>query len=166
MLPTREHDPDIGDEEHRRPKIPHSPGATVYRRGLGYACRTPAKGIAMQSTAADVDTNLAEVSTDRRPVLTAIRQLCRETLPGYVEGMEYDMPSYARDGVVEVSFASQKQYISIYGLKTDVLNAHRADFRGAKIGKGCIRYTKPENVDLAAVERLPQATAATDGQVC
>lgn len=120
----------------------------------------------MQSTAADVNSYLAEVPADRRTVLTAIRQLCRESLPGYVEGMAYGMPSYSRDGVIEVSFASQKHYISIYGLKTDVLDAHRADFRGANIGKGCIRYTKMENVDLAALERLLRSTAASDGQVC
>ncbi len=120
----------------------------------------------MQSTAADVDAYLAEVPDERRPVLTAIRQLCRESLPGNVEGMAYGIPSYARNGVVEVAFASQKQYISIYGLKSDVLKAYRAEFPAASIGKGCIRYKKPEHVDLAAVERLLRATAASDGEVC
>ena len=80
--------------------------------------------------------------------------------------MAYGMPSYARDGVVEFGFASQKNYISIYGVKTDALDAHRAEFVGASIGKGCIRYTKPEKVDLGAVERLLKATAASNGKVC
>jgi uncharacterized protein YdhG (YjbR/CyaY superfamily) len=120
----------------------------------------------VQSTAADVDAYLAEVPDERRPVLTAIRQLCRDTLPGYVEGMAYGMPSYARNGVVEVAFASQKHYISVYGLKSDVLEAHRAEFSGANIGKGCIRYRKPAHVDLATVGRLLRATAASDGKVC
>ncbi len=120
----------------------------------------------MHSTATDVDTYLAEVPPECRPVLTAIRQLCRDNLPGYVESMQYGMPSYARDGVIEVGFASQKNSISIYGLKSDALEAHRAEFTGASIGKGCIRYTKPEKIDLAAVERLLKATAASDGKVC
>ncbi len=120
----------------------------------------------MQSTAANVDAYLAEVPPERRDVLAAIRQLCLENLLGYTEGMDYGMPSYSKDGVVEFSFASQKNYISIYGLKSDALEAHRAEFTGASIGKGCIRYTKPERVDLKAVERLLQATAASDGKVC
>ncbi|MGH2616385.1 MAG: iron chaperone [Thermomicrobiales bacterium] len=120
----------------------------------------------MQSAAENVDAYLAEVPPERREVLTAIRQLCLENLPGYVEGMEYGMPSYARNGTVEVAFASQKKYISIYGLKSDVLEAHRAEFPGASIGKGCIRYTRPERIDLGAVERLLKATAASDGEVC
>ncbi len=80
--------------------------------------------------------------------------------------MKYGKPSYAWNSVVEIAFASQKKSISIHGLKSDALEAHRAEFTGAKIGKGCIRYTKPEKVDLTAVERLLRSTAASDGQVC
>ena len=120
----------------------------------------------MQSTAPNVDAYLAEVPPERRDVLAAIRQLCQENLPGYEEGMEYGMPSYAKDGVVEFAFASQKNYISIYGLKSDALEADRAEFVGASTGKCCIRYTNPKKVDLGAVERLLKATAASDGRVC
>ena len=120
----------------------------------------------MQSTATSVDAYLAEVPAARRDVLATIRQLCLENLPGYEEGMSYGMPSYAKDGVVEFGFASQKNYISIYGLKSDAFEAHRAEFVGANIGKGCICYTKPEKVDLVAVERLLEATAASTGRVC
>jgi uncharacterized protein YdhG (YjbR/CyaY superfamily) len=76
------------------------------------------------------------------------------------------MPSYTKDGVVEFGFASQKNYISIYGVKSDALEAHRAEFVGANVGKGCIRYTKPEKVDLEAVGRLLKATAASRERVC
>jgi uncharacterized protein YdhG (YjbR/CyaY superfamily) len=120
----------------------------------------------VQSTATDVDAYLAEVPADGRQVLAAIRRLCLENLPGYEEGMDYGMPSYSKDGVVEFGFASQKKYISIYGLKSDALEAHRAEFIGASIGKGCIRYTKPEKVDLEAIARLLKATAASNGHVC
>ena len=120
----------------------------------------------MQSTATDVDAYLAEVPAERRQVLAAIRRLCLNNLPGYEEFMDYGMPSYSRDGVVEFGFASQKNYISIYGLKSDALEAHRHEFAGASIGKGCIRYTKPEKVDLGAVERLLKATVASSGNVC
>jgi uncharacterized protein YdhG (YjbR/CyaY superfamily) len=120
----------------------------------------------MQSTAPDVDAYLADVPEDRREVLTAVRRLCLKHLPGSVEGMEYGMPSYAREGVVEFSYASQKQYISLYGVKQDALGTVRDAFTGANIGKGCIRYRKPEQVDLGAVERLLKATAASDRGVC
>jgi hypothetical protein len=91
----------------------------------------------MQSTATDVDAYLDEVPVERQAVLAAIRQLCLDLLPGYEEGMSYGMPSYTS-----------------------------AEFVGANVGKGCIRYTKPEKVDLAAVGRLRKATAASRERVC
>jgi uncharacterized protein YdhG (YjbR/CyaY superfamily) len=120
----------------------------------------------MQRTATTFNVYLTEVPAERRDVLSAIRKLCRENLPGYEEGMEYGMPSYARDGVVELGFASQKNDVAIYGLKSDALAAHRSEFTGADVGKECIRYRRPEQVDLAAVERLIRATATSNGRVC
>ena len=120
----------------------------------------------MQSSATNVDDYLAEVPVARRDVLASLRQLCLEHLPGYEEGLAYGMPCYAKDGVVAFSFASQKKYISIYGLYSDALAAHRAEFAGASVGKGCIRYTNPEKVDLEAVARLLKATAASEGRAC
>jgi uncharacterized protein YdhG (YjbR/CyaY superfamily) len=120
----------------------------------------------VQSTATNVDAYLAEVPVERRDVLAAIRRLCLEHLPGYEEGMAYGMPSYSKDGVVEFGFASQKNYISIYGLKSDAVEAHRAEFVGARVGKCCVRYTNPRKVNIEAVERLLKATAASNGKVC
>ena len=51
------------------------------------------------------------------------------------------MPSYRRDGKVELAFASQKQYIALYVMKSDVVDRYRDRFPTAKIGKGCIRFT-------------------------
>ena len=45
----------------------------------------------MQHTATDVDVDLPEVPPDRRDVLTAIRQLRLDRLPGYEEAMDYGM---------------------------------------------------------------------------
>ena len=77
------------------------------------------------------------------------------------------MPGYKKDGVVEVSFASQKNYISLYILKQAVIEANRADLQGLSVGKGCIRYTKPAKMDFATIEKLLRGTAAaTSEPVC
>ena len=62
----------------------------------------------MQSRAADVDAYLDEVPPERRELLAKMRALCLETLAGHEESIAYGVPSYARDGEVEVAFASQK----------------------------------------------------------
>jgi uncharacterized protein YdhG (YjbR/CyaY superfamily) len=79
----------------------------------------------MQSTAKTVTAYLDEVTADRKAALAKLRDLCRRSLNGYEESMRYGGPCYSRNGQVEVGFASQKNFIGLYILRTDVMNAHR-----------------------------------------
>ena len=65
-----------------------------------------------------------------------------------LEGMAYGIPCYKKSGTIEVAFASQKNYIALYVLKKDVVDAFRAEPAGANIGKGSIRYSRPEQLDF------------------
>ena len=120
----------------------------------------------MQSDAVDVDAYLEEVPEKRRAALRALRDACQKDLKKFDESMDYGMPSYSRNGEVEVAFASQKQYISLYILRTDVMEAHRHLLGDLDVGKGCIRYRKPEQIDLTIVHSMLQATAASEGEFC
>lgn len=120
----------------------------------------------MQSQASTVDQYLTEVPAKRMAALERLRDLCITHLTGYEESMAYGMPSYSKDGTVEVAFASQKQYISLYILKQEVFDRHRPALAGLNLGKGCIRYTKPEKIDFAVVEQLLADTAASDAEIC
>jgi uncharacterized protein YdhG (YjbR/CyaY superfamily) len=120
----------------------------------------------MQSKAKDVDSYMKEVKQERQEALARLRELCQQTLVGYEESMDYGMPSYKKDGVVEVAFASQKQYISFYVLKEAVLNKHRHLLEGLNLGKGCIRYSKPEKIDFDVVEQLLTESYISDSEIC
>jgi uncharacterized protein YdhG (YjbR/CyaY superfamily) len=95
-----------------------------------------------------------------------IRKFCLKHLNGFEESMEFGMPSYSRNGVVEVAFASQKNNIALYILRTDVLNARRELFAKSNIGKGCIRYPNPAKIDYSIVEVMLEETANSEGPVC
>lgn len=121
----------------------------------------------MQSAASDVDRYLEEVPDKRRPALVQLRALCARTLAGYEETMEYRMPSYKRPGgEVEVAFASQANYISLYVLRKNVLDRFRDELTTANLGKGCIRYSTPAKIDFDVVRRLLAASVAADGPIC
>ena len=120
----------------------------------------------MQSDAANVSEYLKEVPEDRLSALTQIRLLCREHLPEFEESMQYGMPSYSREGTVEVAFASQKSNISLYILRTDVLNQYRDQFPKSAIGKGCIRYRNPNKIDFTMVQEMLVKTNDSTGEVC
>ncbi len=122
----------------------------------------------MQSTAKNVTDYLNEVPAERKAALTKLRDLCRASLKDFEEAMKYGGPCYSRNGVVEVGFASQKNFIGLYILRTDVMKAHRdlLQVKGVSLGKGCIRYSKPEKIDFKVVERLLKATQESTGAIC
>ena len=120
----------------------------------------------MQSEAKDVTKYLEEVPAKRLPALTRLRELCLEILIGYEESMAYGMPSYKNGGVVEVAFASQKSYISLYILKEDVMNEHRPLLAGLNVGKGCIRYPNPDKIDFDLVRLVLTESYRSNSPVC
>lgn len=120
----------------------------------------------MQSIAKDVTAYLKTVSEERRVALDQLRKLCRATLKDYDESMAYGMPCYSRKGIVEVAFASQRQYVSLYNLRKEVLDAHRKQLKGASLGKGCIRYTRPEKIDFDIVKQMLLDTRVNNGPIC
>jgi uncharacterized protein YdhG (YjbR/CyaY superfamily) len=120
----------------------------------------------VQSGAADVDGYLDELPDERRQALTRLRDLCRQELQGFTEVMAYGLPGYERDGTVEIGFASQRQYISFYLLRTDVRDAFAERLADQDMGKGCLRFRKPEHIDFDLVRDLLRATAASRGTVC
>jgi uncharacterized protein YdhG (YjbR/CyaY superfamily) len=124
--------------------------------------------IDMQSQAKTVSAYLQEVPAEQRAALLRLRALCRAALTGFEEVMEYGGPCYKRDGVIEVGFASQKNFIGLYILRTDVMNAHKhlLEGKGVSVGKGAIRYSKPEKINYDVVESMLRATLESSGEVC
>jgi uncharacterized protein YdhG (YjbR/CyaY superfamily) len=120
----------------------------------------------VQSDARTVAAYIDEAPSERRAALRLLRRLCREELSDFKETLEYGMPSYVRDGVVEVGFASQKAYISLYVLRTEVFEANRDQFGGLSIGKGCIRFRRPEQIDPELVRTLLTDAVRNSGPIC
>lgn len=120
----------------------------------------------MQSKAADVQAYIAEAPPERRPWLERVRELCLRELPGHEERMAYGMATYARDGRAEFAFASQKQYLALYLMKLDVAKKHEAALADLDMGKGCIRYRKPETIDFGLLAKLLRDTAASASSPC
>ena len=120
----------------------------------------------MTSDAKTVAEYLKTVPKDRLPALKEMRRRARRTLKGYKEGMEYGGPTYSKNGVPEVGFFSQKHYIGLYILKKPVLDAHRHELKGISVGKGAIRYSRPDKIDFEIVQKLLDGTYESEDEIC
>ncbi len=120
----------------------------------------------MRSSASTVAQYVQEQPGDWQPALKKLRAACRRELKGYTESMQYGMPAYARDGQVEVTFAKQAHYLSLYILKQPVFDAHRGELRGLSLGKGCIRYRRPDQIDWVVVASLLAGSRNSASDIC
>ena len=110
----------------------------------------------VQSRAATVESYLAEVPADRRPIISRMRSLALRHLPGFDEKMEFGMPYYRGPGGRAIGFASQARYVAVY---CSGAAAERARQSGLDVGKSCIRFHHPDQIDWAVVEDLFRLTA-------
>src|SRR5262249_21022503 len=101
-----------------------------------------------------------------QPTLRKLRAMCRRELRGYTETMRYGMPAYGRGDQIEVGFGLQAKYLSLYILKQPVLETYRAHLAGLSLGKGVVRYRRPEQMDWAIISGLLANTRATAGAIC
>jgi uncharacterized protein YdhG (YjbR/CyaY superfamily) len=120
----------------------------------------------MKSAATDVESYLAAQPDEWRECLVTLRALCRQHLPGYAEEMAYGMPGYRRHDEIEVGFARQAKYLSLYILKQSVLDGHRDRLAGLDVGKSCIRYRRPAQIDWDAVAALLTDTFLSGTDIC
>lgn len=114
----------------------------------------------------EVDDYLATAPRECQPALEALREACLQFLPGFHEIYRYGMPSYERDNEVEIAFACEKQLISFYVSRTDVLDAHRTRLVGLSLDKGCIRYRSPAQIEMDVVHSILKMNALTSGEIC
>ena len=107
----------------------------------------------MKSEAKDVAAYVAGVPEERREALKRLRALYAATFKGCEECIDYGMPCYKRDGELVASFASQKQYIALYGMGK-VVERYRKELTGCSVGKGCIRFRSAEAMDFDLIQRM------------
>jgi hypothetical protein len=51
-------------------------------------------------------------------------------------------------------------------LRQDALETQKPLLTGLSVGKGCIRYSRPDKIDFAVVEQMLAATRDSTGEVC
>ncbi|CAN5310728.1 DUF1801 domain-containing protein [soil metagenome] len=120
----------------------------------------------MQSKAKTVSAYLKELPENRKAALNRLQEICRDILVGYEEDMDYGMPCYKRKGVVEIAFASQKNYVSLYILKQDIVKNNQQLLQGLKVGKSCIRYPQPDQINFQVVQKLLSDTINSKEKSC
>lgn len=94
---------------------------------------------------------MVEVDPARLPVLAQVRALAVKHFGGGAETMRYGMPTYGP--AAGFAFNSQKQCISLY-VSPRVHALHAEALKELDAGKSCIRFRRPDQIDLDLLDRM------------
>jgi uncharacterized protein YdhG (YjbR/CyaY superfamily) len=132
----------------------------------------------VKSTATTVQAYLEELPADRREAVQTVREAILANLPeGYVETMQWGMPSYviplARHGdtynkqpLALVSLANQKNYMAVYlnnvygdpEIEEWFTSSYKATGKRLDMGKSCVRF---KTLDDLPIELVGEAVSRT-----
>ena len=107
----------------------------------------------MKSDAATVDEYLETLPEDRREIVVALRQEIHTHAPGLTESMEYGMPTFSSHKP-RLALASQKHYLALYVMPKGLFAKHKEALKGLNCGKGCIRFTRLEQLPMDAIRDM------------
>jgi uncharacterized protein YdhG (YjbR/CyaY superfamily) len=119
----------------------------------------------VRSEANTVEAYIGEQPDRWRPTLVRLREECVARLPEHAEKMRNGMAGYERDGVVEVGFALQRRHLSLYILNQRALVGERSRLAGVSVGKGTVRFARPDQVDFDVVAAMLDASSG-GGEIC
>ena len=80
--------------------------------------------------------------TERKILMMKLISLLHEYFPELEGDMKYNMPTF--DPVC--AMASQKNFVSLYVYKTDLVEKYKDELKNLKVGKSCIRFKKMDEM--------------------
>jgi uncharacterized protein YdhG (YjbR/CyaY superfamily) len=104
-------------------------------------------------TAATVDDYLAEVSPEARATLEKLRQTIKAVVPGAVEVISYQVPTFKLNGRMLVSYAAFKNHCSFFPGAAPI-KAHEDELKSYQTSKGTIRFATGKPLPAALVKKL------------
>ena len=109
------------------------------------------------SKAKTVPAYIKEVPAEKQATLKLLRQAIRKAAPSAKEGMVHGVPTYSVNGEVLFAFAAQKQYHAFHCCEVDVKKTFKERLGKVDCGKSCVRYRKPEDVDVKLIGDIVRA---------
>jgi hypothetical protein len=136
----------------------------------------------MKSMAKSVEEYLAELTSERRTAIEAVRKAILENLPqSYKEVMNwgmitYEVPlsvypdTYNRKPLMYAALASQKNHMAVYltgiymddQVRRDFENKYRSTGKRYDVGKSCVRFRKLEDLPLPLIGEAIAACEVDD----
>jgi uncharacterized protein YdhG (YjbR/CyaY superfamily) len=120
---------------------------------------------------------MAALPDDRQGPIKALDKLIKKAAPKLKPCFSYNMLGYGKVKYLNykkelidwpiIALASQKQYISLYVCALEdgkyIAEKYKKELGKVSVGKSCIRFKKPEDLDMKGVIKVLKLAAKSPG---
>jgi len=99
-----------------------------------------------------IDEYIAQFPEDVQHILIKVRGVIRESAPGAIEKISYQMPAFYLKGML-VWFAGYKHHIGFYP-KGSGIEAFKEELSGYKWAKGSVQFPMDEPIPFELISRI------------
>lgn len=114
----------------------------------------------MRSLLRTADEYFDQLEPGRKEPLTRLRTLILGIWPDIVEDMDREMPTYHLHGLTLCALANQKNFMALYIIPHDLLNAFKKDLLVYDRGRSCIRFKRLEAATFDLFDRIIKYTGS------
>lgn len=122
---------------------------------------------------------LAAVPKERQELINFLHDFIQKAAPKLESHFAYNMlgygsfpyKNYKKELITwpVIALANQKNYVSVYVCAVDngeyLAEKHKKELGKVSVGRSCIRFKKPEDVNLPVLKKVIQAAAKKPGLV-
>lgn len=112
------------------------------------------------ATPTSVEAYLAALPDERRAALERLRKVLAAAIPGGVEAISWQMPSFKHRGRALVCYAAFADHYSLFPMSGEVIEAVGDELKPYVSGRGTIRFRYDERFPVALVKRVVKARLA------
>ena len=112
----------------------------------------------MKTAARSPEEYYGSIPEDRSEQLERIRGMVKSTWPKVKEDMSNGMPTFHLDGQPFLAIASQKNFMALYVMPYDLLDAFNKDLKAYDHGRSCIRFRSLNDENLELFDRIIRYT--------
>ena len=108
----------------------------------------------------EIDAYLANIPSDMRDALEALRQSIRAAAPDAIEAMSYGAPAFRYNGRPLVAYGAARSHCSFYVMAPAVMEAIAEELEPYDTSKGTIRFKPDAPLPDALVAKIVKARMA------
>src|SRR5436853_7430815 len=129
-------------------------GPSLFLRDRHPIARFAHGGDGMDKTSVlSVDEYIKNFPKDVQRILEKMRDTVKKAVPGVVEGISYQMPTFKLNGKALVYFAAFKSHIGFYPIPSGV-EAFKKELSPYKKGKGSVQFPMDQPMPYDLVKRI------------